>query len=84
MSLQRQFAFDDLDPCLHTDIAMIMHWGLLSAAGVSVARRALSTLSHEGNGVDRWAFTNLAQHSSSTENCFSYTTRFLVYFELLK
>ena len=27
---------------------------------------------------------NLAQHSSRTENCFSYTTRFLVYFELLK
>ncbi len=27
---------------------------------------------------------NLAQHSRRTENCFSYTTRFLVYFELLK
>ena len=34
--------------------------------------------------ADGGTATNLAQHSSRTENCFSYTTRFLVYFELLK
>ena len=34
-----------------------------------------------GQGTGR---SHLAQHRSSTENCFSYTTRFRVYFPLLK